>query len=151
MKFVMVDISVWSKALRKNKLSEDDKRLIGYLEQLVRDGRVIMIGAIRQEILCGISDETRFEKLRRALEAFSDFELEEDDYITAASFYNKCRSKGIQGSITDFLICAVAMHHNFSILTLDNDFELYSRYIELDLVKESDWQRGSSNRKNLLS
>ena len=141
MKFVMVDTSVWSKALRKNKLSGNEKELVGYLEQLVRDGRVIMIGAIRQEILCGISNEARFEKLRRALEAFSDFELEEDDYITATSFYNKCRGKGIQGSMTDFLICTVAVHHDFSILTLDNDFKLYNRCIELDLVKESDWQK----------
>ena len=75
-----------------------------------------MLGAIREEILCGISDETRFEKLRSALEAFSDFELDEDDYVSAAHYYNKCRSHGIQGSTTDFLICAVATHHNFSIL-----------------------------------
>lgn len=144
MKFVMVDTSVWSKALRKIKLSDDEKMLIGYLEQLVRDGRIIMIGAIRQEILCGISNEDRFETLRRALEAFSDFELDEDDYVTAASFYNKCRSKGIQGSMTDFLICAVAVHHDFSIFTLDNDFKLYNQHIEIDLVKESDWQKGAN-------
>ncbi len=144
MKFVIVDTSVWSKALRKNKLSDDEKSLIGYLERIIRDGRVIMIGAIRQEILCGISDEDRFEKLKLALEAFSDFELEEDDYITAASFYNRCRVKGIQGSMTDFLICSVAAHHNFSILTLDKDFELFSRFIELDLVKETDWYEGTN-------
>ncbi len=54
-----------------------------------------MIGAIRQEILCGISEESRFEKLSGALEAFSDFELEENDYITVAKFYNKCRGKGV--------------------------------------------------------
>ncbi len=101
-----------------------------------------MIGVIRQEILCGISDENRFEKLRSALEAFSDFELMEEDYITAAKYYNKCRSHGIQGSMTDFLICSVAAHHNFSIFTLDNDFDYYKEYIDLDLVKESDWNIG---------
>ncbi len=143
MKFVIVDTSVWSKALRKNKLTDDEKSLIGYLERIIRDGRVIMIGPIRQEILCGISNEDRFEKLRQALEAFSDFELEEGDYITAASFYNRCRGKGIQGSMTDFLICSVAVHHNFSILTLDKDFELFSRYLELDLLKESDLHEGT--------
>ena len=139
MKFVLVDTSVWSMALRKKMLSENEGRLIQFLAQIIRDGRVIMLGAIRQEILCGISDEERFEKLRLSLEAFSDFELEENDYITAARFYNRYRRKGIQGSMTDFLICAVAVHHDFSILTLDNDFEYYSRYIEIDLTKESDW------------
>ena len=139
MKFVIVDTSVWSKALRKKELSNDERKLIRYLEGLIRDGRVIMIGAIRQEILCGISDEGRFEKLRTALEAFSDFELDEGDYVQAAKFYNKCRGKGIQGSMTDFLICSVAVHRDFSILTLDKDFEHFKSHIDIDLVKESDW------------
>lgn len=98
-----------------------------------------MIGAIRQEILCGISEESRFEKLSGALEAFSDFELEENDYITAAKFYNKCRGKGVQGSMTDFLIFAVSVNHNFTILTLDKDFENYKKYIEIDLINGSEW------------
>ena len=139
MKFIIVDTSVWSKALRKKKLSENEKKMINYLSNIIRDGRVIMVGAIRQEILCGISDENRFETLKSALEAFSDFELTEEDYISAARYYNKCRSYGIQGSVTDFLICSVAAHHNFSIFTLDNDFNHYKEYIDLDLVKESDW------------
>ena len=95
MNFVLVGTSVWSMTLRKKNFSDSEKNLISYLEQIIRDGRVMMIGAIRQEILCGISEESRFEKLSGALEAFSDFELEENDYITAAKFYNKCRGKGV--------------------------------------------------------
>ena len=139
MKFVIVDTSVWSKAFRKKSLSDGEKKMLNYLEKIIRDGRVIMIGAIRQEILCGISDENRFEKLRSALEAFSDFELDGDDYITAAKYYNRCRSKGIQGSMTDFLICSLAAHHNFSIFSLDKDFTCYQKYVDFDLIKESDW------------
>ena len=140
MKFIIVDTSVWSMALRKKKLSENETKLKHYLEQKIRDSQVIMIGAIRQEILCGISDEERFEKLKNALDAFSDFEVEENDYIDAARFYNKCRSKGIQGSMTDFLICSVANHNNFSILSLDNDFENYKNCIEIDLIDAATWQ-----------
>ena len=69
------------------------------------------------------------------MEAFSDFELEENDYITAAKFYNKCRGKGVQGSITDFLIFAVSVNHNFTILTLDKDFENYKK-VKQNFVKE---------------
>lgn len=95
MNFVLVGTSVWSMTLRKKNFSDSEKNLISYLEQIIRDGRVMMIGTIRQEILCGISEESRFEKLSGALEAFSDFELEENDYITVAKFYNKCRGKGV--------------------------------------------------------
>lgn len=142
MKFIIVDTSVWSTVLRKKQFTEDADKLVQFLSRLIRDGLVIMIGAIRQEILCGISDELRFEKLRGALEAFSDFELDETDYVTAALLYNRCRSKGVPGSMTDFLICSVSVHHNFSILTLDKDFEHYKKYIELDLIKEIHWKRG---------
>lgn len=51
MNFVLVGTSVWSMALRKKNFSDSEKNLISYLEQIIRDGRVIMIGAIRQEIL----------------------------------------------------------------------------------------------------
>ena len=64
MKFVIVDTSVWSKVLRKKQFTEDEDKLVQFLGRLTREGLVIMIGAIRQEILCGISDELRFEKLR---------------------------------------------------------------------------------------
>jgi predicted nucleic acid-binding protein len=46
-----------------------------------------------------------------------------EDYELAAEFFNICRSKGIQGSNTDFLICAVAHRRSYSILSTDNDFQ----------------------------
>lgn len=37
----------------------------------------------------------------------------------AAEFYNHCRNKGVQGSNTDFLICAVAARFKTPIFTTD--------------------------------
>ncbi len=33
MKFIIVDTSVWSKALRKKSFSENEKKMINYLEK----------------------------------------------------------------------------------------------------------------------
>lgn len=42
--------------------------------------------------------------------------------------------------MTDFLIFAVSVNHNFAILTLDKDFENYKKkYIEIDLINGSEW------------
>lgn len=41
------------------------------------------------------------------------------------------RSKGIKGSNTDFLICAMANRNNLSIFTTDKDFEQISMHIKL--------------------
>ena len=133
---VIVDTSVWSLAFRKKEKTEIEIKLINYLSELVRDLRVVMIGPIRQEILSGISDEKKFVELQSKLSVFSDWSIETEDYELAAKFYNTCRKKGIQGSHIDYLICAVAFNSNFSILTLDNDFDNYKKYTGIVLEKK---------------
>lgn len=134
MRFVLVDTSVWSLAFRKKRPDSNDKKLIEYLTFLIRKRYTVMIGPIRQEILSGISDENTFRKLKEALKAFPDFEITTDDYEQAAAYYNICRSNGIQGSHTDYLICSVAHNNDFLIFTLDKDFKNYRNYIDIELI-----------------
>ena len=51
----------------------------------------------------------------------------------AAKFYNLCRGKGIQGSNTDFLICAVAVRHDLSVFTTDGDFPRFAKCLPIVL------------------
>lgn len=117
---VIVDTSVWSLALRRDS-PVDDSRVIA-CRRLIVDGRVAMLGPIRQEVLSGIRHRPQFEKLRSCLSAFPDLSLETRDWESAAECFNVCRSRGIQGANTDFLICAVAMRTRYEILSSDNDF-----------------------------
>ncbi|MHC5725586.1 MAG: PIN domain-containing protein [Nostoc sp.] len=50
---VIVDTSIWSLALRRN-YKVDDSPYVAVLQELVADGRVALLGAVRQEILSGI-------------------------------------------------------------------------------------------------
>ena len=127
---VLVDTCVWSLALRHKS---PDKEIEKKLREIVKDGRVAIIGPIRQEILSGISKEEQFEKLKTLLEPFDDIPLQSNHFIRAAEFSNACLKKGIQGSNTDFLICAVANMENLQIFTVDNDFVNYKRYIPISL------------------
>jgi predicted nucleic acid-binding protein len=133
---VIVDTCVWSLAFRKKEKTEYELKLINYLSEIVRDLRVVMIGPIRQEILSGISSESKFIEMQNKLSVFSDWSLETEDYELAAKFYNKCRVNGIQGSHIDYLLCAVAFNSNFSILTLDKDFEKYQKYTGITLEEK---------------
>jgi predicted nucleic acid-binding protein len=126
---VIVDTSVWSLALRHDRQETDDT--VRELQNMIQDHRVQMIGPIRQEILSGIRSEAQFKKLKRHLESFPDLPTATEDYVTAAGYYNLCRSKGIQGSNTDFLICAMANRNKFSIFTTDKDFEMISKHINI--------------------
>ena len=130
---VLVDTSVWSLALRKKRPSYDDQAIITELKELIRDVRVVMIGPIRQELLSGIADDGQYRRLRTKLEAFDDLFIHQRDYEEAAAIYNRCRSKGIQGSHTDFLMCAVAIQRDFSVFTVDRDFEYYARHVSVRL------------------
>lgn len=103
------------------------------LASLIADGRVAIIGPIRQEILSGIKERAHFDRLRDHLRAFSDTEITSDDYEGAASFYNSCRAKGMQGSNTDFLICAIAVRNEFSIFTADGDFTNFAKVLPIEL------------------
>jgi predicted nucleic acid-binding protein len=92
-----------------------------------------MIGSVRQELLSGVKDAKQFATLRDHLRAFPDLVTVTEDFEQAAEFYNKCRTKGIQGSSTDFLICGVAVRREVSILTTDTDFARYARVLPLQI------------------
>lgn len=128
---VLVDTCVWSLALRRKLPAEEP--VLFELQELIREFRVKIIGPIRQEILSGVNSNVQFRLLREKLSAFPDVLLETKVFERAAVFYNLNRKKGVQGSHTDFLICAVSDIYDFPILTIDNDFLLFRNNLPIKL------------------
>ncbi len=128
---VLVDSCAWSLLLRRRNrpaLSRDEQFIHTSLTEAIQDGRVVIIGPIRQEVLSGIKDLAQFEKLRATLEAFQDEKLATSHYEEAARLFNLCRSRGVECGSTDILICAVAVQMNCAVLTFDTGLK---RCIEL--------------------
>ena len=130
---IIVDTCVWSLALRRSKPVAS--AAVDMFRQEVLQGNVIMLGPIRQELLSGIRDHKVWDALRDKLRAFPDHPIETEDYETAADYFNLCRGKGIQGTQTDLLICAVAVRCDFTLLSTDKDFESYKKLLPLSLIK----------------
>lgn len=128
---VLVDTCVWSLALRRGKAPGG--REVSELIELVKEFRVQLIGPVRQEILSGIKNHVHFIDLRDRLRPFLDIEVTAGDFESAAEFHNLCRDKGVQGSNTDFLICALAVRHRMPIFTTDADFTLFQQYLPIKL------------------
>lgn len=124
---VLVDTPIWLLALRRRTKNTADPA-VAELESLIRDMNARIMGPIRQEILSGLKNSKDFESLRSLLRAFPDIRLDEQDHERAAEIYNKCRSAGIQGSNTDFLICAVAERYELAVFTTDQGFTRYRKY-----------------------
>lgn len=131
---VLVDTSIWSLALRRQNSSLENPIILEF-KSLIQESRVELIGSIRQEILSGIKSQAQFETLRKQLNAYPNLPLLQADYEQAAQFFNINRGKGIQGSNTDFLICAVANRYNFAVFTTDKDFSHFQQHIPIILHK----------------
>ena len=130
---VLVDTPMWSLVYRRHRASREDSAVINEMKSLIRRGLAVMIGPVRQEVLSGMSDPLPHELLRATLRAFDDLPLETEDFERAAFGMNLCQRKGIQGSPTDFLLCAVAIRHDAAIFTTDRDFQLYAKHLKFNL------------------
>ena len=129
---VLVDTCVWSLALRSRAPKEAS--VAAQLSRLIDNNQVRIIGPIRQELLSGYTNKNSFERLRQKLIYFPNEPIFDADYESAAEYSNFCRSKGVQGSHTDFLICAVSIRAKFQIYTTDKDFQHYSKHLPITLL-----------------
>jgi predicted nucleic acid-binding protein len=132
---VLVDTTVWSLALRRRRraLHRDGLRLVREFESLVVEGRVLLAGPVRQEILTGVRDASAFERLREHLSHFDDVALRTEDYETAADFANRCLAAGVAVTSTDLLLCAIAARRSASVFTTDPDFTAYAEALPVKL------------------
>ena len=128
---VIVDTSVWSLALRRKQPVADAVAV--ELARLIDAGDALIAGPIRQELLSGISSQAQFKLVRERLEAFPDIPIETADYERAARCFNQCRAQGIQGSNTDYLICALALRLELPVFSADRDFPRYAKVLRVRL------------------
>jgi len=128
---IIIDTCIWSLALRRNNVKESP--YIVELKNLIQEVRAQLLGPIRQELLSGIKLKKHFDTLKHHLEAFEDVELYTKDYELAAEYFNTARKRGIQGSNTDFLICAISSRCKMPILTTDKDFTNFQSVFPVNL------------------
>ena len=114
---VLVDTSVWVDFFR----GQDEATKA--LNLLVKSGRVVVCGQIRQEVLQGSRDQSAFAKLEKQM-AIWDSEAEEPaDFMEAARIFARLRWKGITVPPTDCLIAAVAIRRRLLLYARDADFD----------------------------
>ena len=132
---VLVDTSIWSLALRRkaHDLNPGERAAVAELTNLIKEGRARIIGLVRQELLAGIRTSNQYEKLRGVLRSFPDEPAATSDYEAAAKASNECRARGVAVSVSDILICAIAIARDWSIFAADPDFKSYAKILPLKL------------------
>lgn len=127
---VLVDTSVWSLAFRRRY---PPGGIADELARLIDANRALLVGPVRQELLSGTPQREQFERLRNLLAVFPDEPILSEDYVQAAVCFSRCRTRGVQGSHIDFLICAVALRLGASVFTTDRDFAGYREVLGFTL------------------
>lgn len=132
---ILVDTPVWSLALRRKAadLAPAERHLTRLLHQMIDEGRVELLGSVRQELLSGLREEAQFRRLRDFLRDFPDTAVATVDYEEAARAANQCRRAGISTSPADMLVCAIALRHDWEIFTTDRDFTHYGSVLKIRL------------------
>jgi len=129
---VLVDTSVWSLALRRDKSAPC--REIDVLAAAIERGDVCLVGAVLQEVLQGFPSLERTRRLVDYLAPFPLLTLHRGDYVYAAEIRNKCRAKGVAATTVDAQIAAAAINHRCTLLTSDRDFTAIARHFPLRLA-----------------
>ena len=132
---VLIGTCIWSLALRGK--SPDVETISRILGGLINQHRAIIIGPIRQELLSGYSEKSKYDQLRAHLSFFPNEPILDVDYEAAAEYSNLCRVKGVQGSHIDFLTCAVASRMGIPIFTKDKDFKNYANHLPIKFFETS--------------
>ena len=132
---ILVDTTIWSKAYRRKKIADKDQVIVKELQNILELEEEVLIGPVRQELLSGISNKDVFNNLMIKLSGFNNYEVQLIDHDLAAEYFNVCLNRGIQGSQTDYLICAIAYRYDLEIFTEDADFNNYEKHLPIKLYK----------------
>ena len=118
---LLVDTSVWSLALRRDRPADVPE--VARLGQAIERGESILTtGLILQELLQGFSGPTAQQQIVERFSAFPLLEPERRDHIDAAELRNACRRGGVQVGTIDALIAQLCRRHELMLLTTDRDF-----------------------------
>lgn len=129
---LIVDTSIWIDCFRG--IINEKTKLVA--EGLARTDRVTITPTILQEVLQGIGDDAKLERVRTNLLSVSMLRLDPvDAAIGAADLYRMLRKKGVTiRKPNDCLIAHYAVFYDLPILHNDIDFDQIARFTTLRIA-----------------
>ncbi len=123
-----MDSSVWI-----DFFSSSPGRAGAELRRMIEEAEPFALtGVVVAEVLQGLTRDTR-----RIEQYLAQWEMLEprglETYREAAAIYRAARAKGITPTTIDTVIAAIALDHNASVFTLDQDFSRIARIARLAL------------------
>ena len=129
---LLVDTSVWSLALRRDRPS-DSPEVTALREALNGADSVVTTGLLMQELLQGFVGPKAKESIMERFSALPLIEPDRQDYIAAAEVHNLCRRSGVQIGTIDALLIQLCGRYDLTLLSSDKDFAHAAPYVPFKL------------------
>ncbi|MBM3284330.1 MAG: PIN domain nuclease [Candidatus Aminicenantes bacterium] len=129
---ILVDSSIWIDYFNGEKTRETD-----WLDAALGNKPIIMGDLILAEVLQGFQNENDFRTAKDLLLDFPFMEMVGKTIaIKSAINYRFLRKKGVTVRKTiDVMIGTFCIHHNFSLLHDDSDFDPLEKYLKLKIIR----------------
>lgn len=129
---ILVDSSVWIDYFNGKKTSKTD-----WLDSALGNKPIIIGDLILAEVLQGFQNENDFRTAKNLLLDFPFMEMVGQNMaIKSAINYRFLRKKGVTVRKTiDVMIGTFCIHHHFSLLHDDRDFDPLEKYLKLKTIR----------------
>jgi hypothetical protein len=129
---ILVDSSVWIDYFNGKKTSKTD-----WLDSALGNKPIIIGDLILAEVLQGFQNENDFKTVKNLLLDFPFMEMVGKSVaIKSAINYRFLRKKGVTVRKTiDVMIGTFCIHHHFSLLHDDRDFDPLEKYLKLKTIR----------------
>lgn len=131
---LLVDTSVWSLALRRDRPVGDAR--VRRFGDALHDGDVVLTGVVLQEVLQGLLPGGTRDRLVAEVGKLSLLVPERDDHLLAAELFTTCRRNGVQLATVDSLLAALCIRRGLTMLSVDDDFAHAARHVDLSVWSE---------------
>lgn len=128
---VIVDTSAWIESFRP----EGEARLKEVVKQLISEGKILLPGIIRAEILRGARSNKDYELLDELLSGLIYLPVEDDFWRRLARFSFDLLREGITVPLTDAYIALLAIEKEASLLHHDAHFDLIANKTKLKVLE----------------
>lgn len=127
---ILVDTTVWVDFF-SGRPSHEALYLTQCIEQ---QDELCTCGIILTEILQGIKYPTEYQKTKELMETLLFLDMTQNTFISAANIYRSLREKGMTIRKTlDYMIAAVAIEYQATLLHHDRDFDPIEKYCHLQV------------------
>jgi predicted nucleic acid-binding protein len=127
---LLVDTSVWSLALRRDRAATA-AQVLALHRALEGDDIVVCTGLVLQELLQGFAGPRSYKDIVDRFTALPMVSPDRQDHIDAALLRNTCRRAGVQLGTIDALLAQLCIRHDLTMLTTDKDFDCAAEHCAL--------------------